>query len=164
MITCLDVDYRTNGACAAAVVFQDWADAQPVDEVSVHLAKVEAYVSGEFYRRELPCLQAVIEKLPPVEILIVDGYVWLDGPGKPGLGAHLYRALAERIPIVGVAKTRFQGADGVVEVLRGASLRPLYISAVGIPVDFAASQVRAMHGAHRIPSLIARVDRLCRDR
>jgi deoxyribonuclease V len=51
-----------------------------------------------------------------------------------------------------------------VEVLRGASKAPLYVSAVGIAADDAATAVRAMHGPHRIPTLLARVDAIARAR
>jgi deoxyribonuclease V len=95
-------------------------------------------------------------------VVIVDGYVWLDGSGKPGLGGHLFQALGERVTVVGIAKTPLHGADGAHEVLRGSSQRPLFVTAAGIPADVAAEHVRAMHGAHRIPTLLSRVDALCR--
>ena len=66
------------------------------------------------------------------------------------------------IVVVGVAKTGFEGAGPVAEVLRGTSVKPLYVSAVGIPLDDAVSGVRAMHGAHRIPTLVKRADSLAR--
>ena len=36
--------------------------------------------------------------LPPVETVIVDGYVWFDSMGKPGLGGYLCE-----VPMTGVA-------------------------------------------------------------
>lgn len=162
MIACLDVDYRDTGACAAAVVFRDWSDAAATEDRTAQIAEVQPYEPGQFFRRELPCLLAVLRALPPIETVVIDGYVWLEGTSKPGLGAHLYEALGERSAVIGVAKTKFQGADGAREVLRGTSQKPLYVTAVGVPVDVAAERVRAMHGAHRIPTLLKRVDDLCR--
>lgn len=162
MIACLDVDYRDAGACAAAIVFRDWSDAVATEERTVWIAEVQPYEPGQFFRRELPCLLAVLRTLPPIETMIIDGYVWLEGTSKPGLGAHLYEALGGNSVVIGVAKTKFQGADGAREVLRGTSQKPLYVTAVGVPVDVAAERVRAMHGAHRIPTLLKRVDDLCR--
>jgi deoxyribonuclease V len=102
-------------------------------------------------------------KRPPATILI-DGYVWLDGDRRPGLGAILHKALAERIPVVGVAKTTFgDAASWCIPVRRGASRRPLFVSAVGISAEEAAKAVRAMHGEHRIPTLLQLVDRAARD-
>ncbi|MEO0447815.1 MAG: endonuclease V, partial [Verrucomicrobiota bacterium] len=121
------------------------------------------YQPGEFYRRELPCLLAAIEAVScPVEALIIDGYVWLDG-GKPGLGAHLHRSLDEKVPVIGVAKNPFSQASDVELVYRGTSKRPLYVSAAGVDLRQAAQTIYRMHGEHRLPTLLKRVDRLCRD-
>jgi deoxyribonuclease V len=69
----------------------------------------------------LPCLFAILRKLPPVDTAIIDGYVWLAGESRPGLGAHLYGALNQKVVVIGVAKTKFHGADHVSEVIRGSS-------------------------------------------
>jgi len=164
MKVCLDVDYRETTERVGAVVFGDWRDARASAERVRPVSEVKSYESGQFYRRELPCLLAMLQTLPEMQAIVVDGYVWLDGPGKPGLGAHLHTALEGRVAVVGVAKTKFLGAHEVREVLRGSSQRPLYVSAVGLAVDEAAEQVRTMHGEHRIPTLLARVDQLCRGR
>lgn len=162
MIACLDVYYRDAGACAAGVAFRDWADASAFDERTVQIADVQPYEPGQFYRRELPCLLAVLRLLPPVDSVIVDGYVWLGSASKPGLGAHLYEALNREVAVIGVAKTKFRGADQAREVSRGSSKRPVFVTAAGMDSDLAAELVRTMHGDSRIPSLLARVDYLCR--
>lgn len=143
-------------------MFHDWSDAEASDERVVRVSSVEPYMPGEFYRRELPCLLELLRTLPPAETVIVDGYVWLDSASKPGLGGRLYQALGGKVEIVGIAKTKFQGAVDVCEVVRGTSKRPLYVSAAGVQADLAADWVRSMHGNYRIPSLIARADYLCR--
>jgi deoxyribonuclease V len=163
MIACLDVDYQDRAASAAVVTFHDWPDVHPTGENVVHIGQVAPYEPGEFYRRELPCLLAVLETLPPIEVAVIDGYVWLDDAMKPGLGAHLYEALSRRTTVIGVAKSKFRGANHAQEVLRGTSARPLFVTSAGIPAELAADYVRSMHGAHRIPSLLARVDHLCRN-
>jgi deoxyribonuclease V len=161
MLVCVDVDYRDRGAVAACVGFRGWADEAPAAEVVRHLTEVAEYVPGEFYRRELPCLLSVLEAAPePPELVVVDGYVWLGD--RPGLGARLYEALGRRVPVVGVAKTRFQSATAAREVVRGDSRRPLYVTAAGLDVAAAAEHVRSMHGPFRIPTLLKRVDQLCR--
>jgi deoxyribonuclease V len=162
MIACLDVDYRDTEGFAAGVVFRDWPDARATEERVVRITDVQPYEAGQFFRRELPCLLAILRTLPPVETVIVDGYVWLDGPSKPGLGAHLHQALDGRVAVIGVAKTKFRGADGVCEVTRGTSKRPLFVTAAGMEPEAAAEFVRSMHGKYRIPTLLARVDYLCR--
>ncbi len=162
MIACLDVHYAEKEAWAAAVTFDSWTDATPASERVVCVTEIEPYVPGRFFRRELPCLLAVLRELPPVSIAIIDGYVWLDGKSKPGLGAHFYSALNEQIPVIGVAKTEFLGAENVRQVTRGNSARPLFISAAGIDLDEASKFVKSLHGIHRIPTLLKRVDQLCR--
>ncbi len=94
--------------------------------------------------------------------VIVDGYVWLDGERVARLGAHLYQALAGKVAVIGVAKTRFAGARGAEEVVRGRSNRPLLITAAGMSAQRAAEHVRSMHGPDRIPTLLKRVDSVAR--
>ncbi len=162
MIACLDVDYREAAAFAAGLAFHDWADATPAIEKVVPVVGVHPYQPGQFFRRELPCLLAVLRELPPVAVVIVDGYVWLDGVSVAGLGAHLYQALARKVAVIGVAKTRFAGAGAAEEVFRGRSSRPLFITAAGMDAQRAAKQVRSMHGPNRIPTLLKHVDSLAR--
>jgi deoxyribonuclease V len=160
MIACLDVDYRDDAAFAAGIVFGNWPDANPLDEKVVRVMDVQPYQSGQFFRRELPCLLSILKALPRVGVVVIDGYVWLDG--KPGLGAYLHHALEGRVTVIGVAKTKFDRASAACEVRRGGSTRPLFITAAGMSAEQAAECIRSMHGHHRIPALLQRVDRLCR--
>jgi deoxyribonuclease V len=164
MLACVDVDYRGDDAAAACVLFEGWRDATAAGQVVEMVRGVAPYVPGQFYRRELPCLLAVLGKLPEVpEVVVIDGYVWLSGEDHPGLGAHLFEALGKRVPVVGVAKTCFQSARLAVPVLRGeASSKPLFVTVAGLDPGAAAAQVQAMHGPHRIPTLLKLVDQLCR--
>lgn len=160
MKLCLDVDYRGDGAVAAAVGFREWADDVPTVERTLAIDRVEPYEPGAFYKRELPCLLALLADVERPELIVIDGYVWLGE--RPGLGAHLWRALGEAVPVVGVAKTRFASASAA-EVVRGTDAkRPLYVTAAGVSAEEAAEWVRAMHGPHRLPTLLKRVDGLCR--
>ena len=87
MIACVDVDYRDVGAVAACVCFQSWSDATSTSETVVQIRDVAPYQSGQFYRRELPCLLAVLKSLSELpQVIVIDGYVWL-GDRQPGLGA-----------------------------------------------------------------------------
>ena len=95
MIAALDVAHSS--ATAAAVVFERWDDAASAAEYVAVVNSVEPYVPGEFFRRELPCLVAVIDKIQkPIHLLIVDGYVYLND--EPALGQHLFEYLSRRIP------------------------------------------------------------------
>jgi len=104
MIACLDVAYRDAAAFAAGTIARQWVDANVLEEQVVQLSNLQAYEPGQFFRRELPCLLAVLKALPTVDVVIVDGYVRLGGEDKPGLGAHLYQALGERTAVGGSQK------------------------------------------------------------
>jgi deoxyribonuclease V len=164
VLCCVDVDYRDHCVVAAAVELRDWPDATAThEEVLVSRVPPAPYEPGQFYRRELPYLLDLLARLPALPaVIIVDGLVWT-APDTPGLGAHLQRALGGRVAVVGVAKRPFHGNQALVPVLRGASAQPLFVSAVGMEVNEAARGVAAMHGPHRVPTLLKRVDRLARD-
>ncbi|MGE5337027.1 MAG: endonuclease V [Gemmatimonadota bacterium] len=166
-IAFLDVDYTGTGARAACVLAESWDDEVPSSTYVQDIEAVAPYESGSFYRRELPCLLAVLRRLPTLpRAIVIDGYVWL-APERPGLGARLFEALGGSTPVVGIAKTLFAGVDtysGVVRVLRGASRSPLLVTAIGIDPEVAAQCVRDMAGRHRIPQMMKIVDRLARGR
>jgi deoxyribonuclease V len=164
MILALDVAYTddTQGY-AVALAFTDWAAAVPAATYTATITPIAAYEPGAFYKRELPCLLAVLAQidLGEVSCMVVDGYVTLGAEQRPGLGQHLHTALGGRASIVGVAKTRFAGvAPQVVPVLRGQSQNPLYVTSVGLPVGEAARLVAGMHGEYRFPTLLKLLDEL----
>ena len=168
-IAIFDVDYRDTGARAAVLLADTWTSAAPSAGHSLDLTEVAAYEPGQFYKRELPCLLALLQRLPlpigALQALVIDGHVWLDAQGRPGLGAHLHQAVGGALPVVGVGKTAFgplTGTAAVAEVRRGTSQRPLYVSCVGMDLGQAAAQVTSMHGEHRVPTLLTAVDHLAR--
>ncbi len=124
------------------------------------LPDVIDYEPGEFYRRELPALRAVLADVDGLSQLIIDGYVDLDATGRPGLGAHAHAEFG--VPVIGVAKTAFHTATHAIPVLRGRSARPLYITAIGLPLADAAEQIRTMTGRFRLPDALRRADALGR--
>jgi deoxyribonuclease V len=161
----LDVHYggeRPRGACVA---FESGEDDRPTFViVEVFTDPAEPYEPGSFRKRELPYLTRLVEsareRSSDLGTVLIDGYVWL-GPGRPGLGHHLFEALGGGSPVIGVAKTRFKEAPSV-EVLRGGSRSPLFITADGLAASDAAGFVRSMHGTHRIPTLLKWADRASR--
>jgi deoxyribonuclease V len=163
MIAAVDVCYSETGATAGGVLFTLWTSERPARELREFIEQVQSYEPGSFYKRELPCLLKLLEPVKGrVETIIVDGYVWLGPENRPGLGAHLHEALDEQTPVIGVAKSIFRGATNAEAVLRGRSRRPLYVTAAGMDPVIAAKNVQGMHGPHRIPTLLKRVDQLCR--
>ena len=167
MIYAFDSYYFADHSQTAAVAFADWTDAEPAATYLASLPIKEEYISGEFYKRELPGILQVLEQidLQPADILVVDGYVHLNDQGKLGLGGHLHQQLATKVPVVGVAKKRFLSVAKLLrEVRRGQSERPLFVTAVGMEVGEAAGAVLGMDGPYRLPTLLKLADTLCREK
>ena len=160
----MDVDYRAGNAYVAGLTFSDWADEIPSGKFFSKLTNVEEYVSGEFYKRELPCLLKLLAEhsLNP-NIIVIDGYVYLNENNKAGLGRYLFDVLDEKVSVIGVAKNPLKISNKNEALLRGESLKPLYISSEGISVINAKKCINNMHGKYRFPSLLKLVDRLCRE-
>lgn len=162
MLCCLDVHYDDDEAVTAAVLFTDWLSAHPRQVVIGRLGGVQPYQPGQFYRRELPPLLDALEKLTePPALLLIDGYVWLDD-SKPGLGAHLYQALGQTVPVVGLAKSEWPGLRRCLAVCRGNSGRRLWLTAIGVELEEVAEEVVRMHGPFRLPTMVRLADTLCR--
>lgn len=163
MMLAVDVHYQANCAQVAGVVFERWSSSRPQAVYFSAVKGAQAYVPGQFYKRELPAILTLINDndLSPGTI-IIDGYVYLDGVSQPGLGKHLYDALNGRARIVGVAKNALSGIGGHHEILRGSSSRPLYVTAAGMPLARARQCILRMHGRHRMPTLLKTADRECR--
>jgi deoxyribonuclease V len=157
----VDVHYPpTGGARAALVLASDATFAAISSEKTAFIENVAPYQPGEFYRRELPPLRAVLAGVGALDLLIVDGYVTLDPAARPGLGAHVHVEFG--VPVIGVAKTRFAPATHAIAVLRGNAARPLYVTSTGLPPADAADLVRAMSGKFRLPDALRRADTLAR--
>ena len=96
-ILAVDVDYRRDKAVAAGIVFQDWNAASAWQELTVRCQAVEAYVPGEFYRRELPCILKLLEQVEfPVDIIVIDGFVYLVKNIVPAWGVICTKASTDR--------------------------------------------------------------------
>ncbi|MGG7549891.1 endonuclease V [Chryseobacterium arthrosphaerae] len=166
MIYAFDTYYYEDFANTVCIAFEDWESEKEV-ETFIEQTKINSeYESGAFYKRELPCILSLLQKitLKPGDIIIVDGYVTLDNEGKSGLGGHLYKALDEKYPVVGIAKNEFTTPDTKRRsVFRGESRTPLFLTAKGIGVDEIKTRVEQMHGAYRMPTLLKKLDQLSRE-
>lgn len=160
---CMDVDYRDTYAIAAGILFKDIESDLTMKETTVKIEDIQPYQSGQFYRRELPCLTKLIDSLEEMpSFFIVDSYVVLDSKNSPGLGAFLYEYYEEKVPVIGVAKNNFKDNQIASEVFRGESKSPLYVTSLGIDQEEAATLIKKMHGKYRFPTLLKKVDQNCR--
>jgi deoxyribonuclease V len=163
-IACLDVAYGAAAAAVAGAVIPSWDAERPSRMLVRRFDGAPAnYEPGAFYKRELPLLLSLISELTePLAAIVIDGYVWLAANDTSGLGGHLFTSLGHRVPVIGIAKTRYRDDTWSCPVLRGTSRRPLFVTAAGVPTEEAAGWVRRMHGDHRIPTILALVDRATR--
>jgi deoxyribonuclease V len=93
-IACLDVAYSSTAAAVACVMIQSW-DAKGANRIQVRRfdSPSERYEPGAFYKRELPLLMSIISEFEDaIEVIVIDGYVWLDANSQPGLGGTSSRA------------------------------------------------------------------------
>ncbi|MDR6565010.1 MULTISPECIES: endonuclease V [unclassified Arcicella] len=166
MILCFDTYYFDNKAKTVCIAFESWENDENYQVTTEILEGIEEYQSGEFYKRELPCIMSLLEKIQieNIETIIVDSFVFLDDNQKLGLGGHLYRELGSTIPIIGVAKTNFATIEqNKRQLLRGTSIKPLYITAIGIDLDKATELIKNMSGPNRIPTLLKTLDTLTKE-
>jgi deoxyribonuclease V len=165
MVLALDVHYKGHIAKAVGVLFE-WEDIMPKEIIIEYVEKIEEYIPGEFYKRELPCLLKIIKKinLKAIEAIIIDGYVYIDNNFKYGLGGILWENLEQQIPIVGIAKTSFfSNKDTVKELFRGCSKKPLFISSIDYNVEKITEKIMNMSGNYRMPNILIELDRITKE-
>lgn len=161
-IAYFDVYYRGNKGKVCCIVFENEPRENIISSYCKIVTPVDEYISGEFYKRELPCILGLYENIKEnIDLIIVDGYVLLS-KNKKGLGYYLYEALNGEIPVIGVAKTYFNTCVDYGEIYRGESKRPLYITSVGINLKYSCDLVQNLKGKYRIPDILKKVDQLTR--
>jgi len=166
MILAFDTYYYDGKAKTICLEFEQWNQSTDFKVHTEIIDNVAEYIPGEFYKRELPCILSLLNKidLKKVEVIIVDGFVYLDDEKKYGLGGHLYEKLNQKIPIIGVAKTNFASIEKYKRsLLRGDSQKPLYVTAIGIELDDAFQKIESMAGEFRMPTLLKEMDRLTKE-
>ncbi len=164
MILAIDVKYNEEEPTAKAVgVLFNWMGEMPERTIVKEVQNIHKYIPGQFYKRELPCILEILKDvdLNDIEAIIVDGHVYIDNEKSYGLGAHLWQSLNEKLAVIGVAKTEFiSNRETVNKVFRGESIKPLYLSAIGMSNLEAANLIKQMHGEYRMPTILKEVDRL----
>lgn len=163
MILAVDIGYHDGGARCAGVLFETWQSTQPARVIQVARQDVAPYIPGAFYQRELPCIHDVLAQVAePLTCIIIDGYVTLGADQRAGLGQKLWESLDPPVPVIGVAKTWFDGTPDEAHLLRGQSKAPLYVTAIGMTLDAAKAHIASMAGPFRIPAMLKLVDQASR--
>jgi len=158
----IDTYYMEEEAITAGIGFERWESNIERGRFLIKNRITSDYIPGEFYKRELPGILYLLEKLPwSPEVIIVDGYVTLNEK-HIGLGGHLFNSLGGKVPVIGVAKKAYTGNSTAIPLLRGCSRKPLFITAMGMEVAEAKAHVASMAGQHRIPTILKAVDSLAR--
>lgn len=151
-----------NQAKTVGILFRHGTDTKSNSDTVItdYQNNIAPYQSGQFYRRELPCIMALLDKIDKIDLstistIVIDGYVHL-ADGKIGLGGYLYHALDKTIPIIGVAKKEFSGNKPyLIEIICDQSKHPLYISAIGIPFENVVANINSVAGKYRMPDLLS---------
>lgn len=167
MVLAFDTYYYENKAKTVCLSFKDWNLEENYKIFSETISQVEEYVSGEFYKRELPCILSLLSKidLNDVDLIIIDVFGFLNDENKFGLGAYLYKTLDEKIPIIGVAKRDFASIEkNRRKIFRGVSKNPLFITSIGIDLNLASKKIEEMKGEYRIPNLLKELDKLTKEK
>jgi len=166
MILAFDTYYFDQKAKTICLEFAEWNEDKNFKIHSEIIDNVEEYIPGEFYKRELPCILSLLKQidLSTIDVIVVDGFVYLNDENKYGLGGYLYEKLNGEIPIIGVAKTNFASIEKNKKALyRGDSKKPLYITSIGIDLGEAYKKVESMAGEFRFPTLLKELDRLTKE-
>jgi len=161
----LSIHFDGDGAQAVGLAFEAWEAPEAERVFSTHIAHAEKKAArGELDLRALPCmLQLLREHRLAPELILIDGFVYLDAQEAAGLGRHLFHALGERTAVIGVAKTAMDGGTPAqFEVIREEYAAPLVITCAGIDLGAAKARLRAMHGRKRVPTLMKLAARLAK--
>ena len=160
MIAIFDAFYRKDKTITSCVCISSWESVSSALEIVDESAIAHDYISGELFKREMPGIISILERLKAQVIpsfIIIDGYVWLE-VGRPGLGHHLFLASGGQTPVIGVAKNPFKGSPHSTLAFRGESRKPLYVTSIGISQSTSAEMICKMAGSYRLPAMIKRAD------
>lgn len=163
MILAFDTYYFKDKAKTVCLTFTDWVDSKPVKIYEEVIDGIAEYESGLFYKRELPCILSLLNKIELnikyIKTIIIDGFVILNDQNKLELGGYLFNELDSKIPVIGVAKSGFhKNRQNVKVLLRGDSKKPLFITSLGMDLESALNNIKSMHGNFRMPTLLQMLD------
>lgn len=83
MIAAVDSHYHDHMAKTALIVFESWSSKTFTQTFAEEREIPSQYISGQFYKRELPGILNVLNKvdLAVIQAVVIDGYVFLNDSG-----------------------------------------------------------------------------------
>lgn len=165
MVIVIDADYdeTTKKGHVAGIVCETALDDHVRRTVTAIVENISDYCPGQFYKRELQCVDAILEQvdLDTIGMIIVDGFADF-GTDVRSLGTYVYDNY--HLPVIGIAKNPYKPCIiKDIEVTRGSSNRPLFVTCMGMDHGLAKEIVRQMAGENRIPFLVKEADKIARD-
>jgi len=73
MILAFDTYYFDNKAKTVCISFNSWTDKSPINVYNEIIKNIAEYEPGSFYKRELPCILALLEEHKLKKILSLYG-------------------------------------------------------------------------------------------
>ena len=166
MVVIIDADYNeeTREGHVAGIVAKDILAEKEEYVLTAIVTEVGDYIPGQFYKRELKSVEAIINQMKKEEIdlIVVDGYAD-SGTEEHALGTFVFEEY--NIPVIGIGKTRYgRCVLENLEVYRGKKAKsPLYVTSKGMDNEKAKKLVRQMAGDNRLPYFVKLADTKARD-
>lgn len=156
-------DHGEQGACAAAVAFDDWDAREPTRTYVTRTSPLEKPVRGQLDLRHLPVLLQLLRDhaLQP-DTIVLDEAVYADAADTPALGRHLFDVLGGKTAVIGISTKAMPGLTAQYEVHREEEARPVFVTCAGVDIGAAKVRVRAMSGRKRVPALVKMAARVAK--
>ncbi len=165
MVVVIDADYNeeTRDGHVAGIVARDILAEKEDAVVTAMVHDIADYVPGQFYKRELQSVEAIIDqlKVEDIDLIVVDGYAD-SGTTEHALGTFVFEKY--QIPVIGIGKNKYDRCILTdLEVYRGESKKPLYVTSKGMDNEEAKRLVKNMAGEFRLPYFVKYADNRARD-
>lgn len=165
MVVVIDADYNeeTRQGHVAGIVAKDILAEKEEYIITSIVSNIGDYIPGQFYKRELQSVESIISKMDKkdIEMIVIDGYAD-SGTKEHALGTFVYEEY--NIPVIGIGKNKYDRCIlENLEVYRGESNKPLYVTSKGIDNEKAKELVKHMAGDFRLPYFVKYADNRARD-
>lgn len=172
----IDIYYEEDSAHVVGIMFESLEHDSVPSEIYECFSAVESgYISGQFYKRELPPIIDLLENYiglsrisAEVEMIILDGFYMLSNNNE-GLGKHLESYLDSKgikVEIMGIAKSGVSSFSQFAQsCIRGkhGTTSPLWVNGSVRGKNY-SKLVKKMSGEYRLPDILKYLDNLTKFR